>query len=106
MFGGTSNWRDPVWSLINMLIVNALGRYHLAVGDGYKVECPTNSGQMLTLGEAADELRRRLIRPFTPDANGERPCHGDDIRYAKDPSGGFRPLLGVLQRGGPSRRWS
>ena len=85
MFGGNSNWRGPVWFPINMLAVNALERYHLAVGDAYKVECPTNSGQMMNLEEVADELKRRLIGLFTGGADGQRPCHGGEMRYAEDP---------------------
>jgi hypothetical protein len=28
---------------------------------------------------------------FRPDANGRRPCHGDEARYIRDPN--FRDLL-------------
>jgi hypothetical protein len=39
----------------------------------------------VNLREAAHELARRLASIFLPDANGRRPCHGDDPRYASDP---------------------
>lgn len=83
MFGGNSNWRGPVWMPINYLLVEALDRYNLYYGDSFKVECPTGSGNMMNLGEVANEIRRRLIGLFLPDATGQRPCHGDERTYAR-----------------------
>ena len=59
LFGGNSNWRGPIWFPINFLIVEALERYHLFYGDSFKVECPTGSGNMMTLQEVSRELARR-----------------------------------------------
>ncbi len=84
-FGGNSNWRGPVWFPINALLIEALDRYHSFYGDTFKVECPTGSGTFMTLREVADELSRRLSSLFQPDATGNRPCHGNDERYARDP---------------------
>jgi hypothetical protein len=86
LFGGNSNWRGPVWFPINYLLVEALERYHHFYGDGLRVECPTGSGRMMNLGEVSAELARRLARIFLPDAQGRRPCHGDDRRFAEDPN--------------------
>jgi hypothetical protein len=85
LFGGNSNWRGPVWFPINYLLVEALQRYHHYYGDDFKVECPTNSGRFLTLGEIADELSTRLIRLFTPDEQGRRPYHGGQDYFNRDP---------------------
>src|SRR5438445_6109595 len=85
LFGGNSNWRGPIWFPINFLIVEALERYHLFYGDSFKVECPTGSGNMMTLQEVSRELARRLGSIFLPDEKGARPCHGDMARYADDP---------------------
>jgi hypothetical protein len=85
LFGGNSNWRGPIWFPINFLIVEALERYHLFYGESFKVECPTGSGNMMTLQEIARELARRLGSIFLPNENGARPCHGDIGRYADDP---------------------
>jgi hypothetical protein len=85
LFGGNSNWRGPVWFPLNYLLVEALQRYHYFYGDGFRVECPTGSGVMLTLSEVADEICRRMLNLFLPDADGKRPCHGEDLRYAEDP---------------------
>jgi len=49
------------------------------------VECPTGSGKMLTLQDVADDLGTRLMKLFTADENGRRPCYGDDKRFATDP---------------------
>ena len=84
-FGGNSNWRGPVWFPVNFLLIEALERYHHFYGEGLRVECPTGSGQMLNLQQVADNLRCRLARLFLPDAQGRRPCHGEDRRYAEDP---------------------
>ena len=85
LFGGNSNWRGPIWFPINFLIVEALERYHLFYGDSFKVECPTGSGNMMTLQQVAHELARRLGSIFLPNEKGARPCHGDMASYADDP---------------------
>jgi hypothetical protein len=90
-FGGNSNWRGPVWFPMNYLLVEALQRYHHFYGDTLRVECPTGSGQRLTLGEAAAEIAHRLISVFLPNEEGRRPCHGSDLRFASDPH--WRGLL-------------
>jgi hypothetical protein len=86
LFGGNSNWRGPIWFPINYLMIETLEIYYLFWGDELKIECPTGSGQMMTLIEVAHELGRRLGSIFLRDANGRRPCHGDDQRYATDPN--------------------
>ncbi|MEK6262568.1 MAG: glucosidase [Planctomycetota bacterium] len=85
LFGGNSNWRGPIWFPVNYLLVEALERYHHFYGDSFRVECPTGSGQWLTLQQVAQELSRRLGSLFLPDANGHRPCHGGSQPFAGDP---------------------
>jgi hypothetical protein len=91
VFGGNSNWRGPIWFPVNYLIVEALKRYHHYYGDQLTVECPTGSGRRMHLGAVAEELERRLVSLFLPDAHGRRPCHGDSARYADDPA--YRDLV-------------
>ena len=91
LFGGNSNWRGPVWFPINHLIIEALERYAEYYQDDFQVECPTGSGQLMNLCEVAAELKSRLVSLFLPDAEGHRPIHGQDPRYAQDPH--FKDLL-------------
>lgn len=91
LFGGNSNWRGPIWFPVNFVLIEALERYHHFYGDTLRVECPTGSGQMMNLRQVAGELASRLVRLFTPDETGRRPCHGDDRRYVDDPH--WRDLL-------------
>ena len=91
MFGGNSNWRGPVWFPLNFLLIEALRRYARYFGDDWRVECPTGSGNQLTLTEVADELSRRLVSLFLPGSDGRRPAHGDNPTIASDPA--WRDLI-------------
>ena len=70
---------------VNFLLIEALERYHHFYGNDLLVECPTGSGTLMTLRQAAGEIARRLVRIFLPDGSGARPFHGDDRRFADDP---------------------
>jgi hypothetical protein len=85
MFGGNSNWRGPVWMPINALLVRALLNLYAFYGDDFKVQCPTGSGNYMTLFEVTQELVRRLTGTFLRDANGERPVYGGTAKFQKDP---------------------
>ena len=74
MFGGNSNWRGPIWMPVNALIIRALLQYYTYYGDDFTVECPTGSGQQMTLYEVAEELARRLTSIFLRDER--RPAAG------------------------------
>jgi hypothetical protein len=84
LFGGNSNWRGPIWFPVNYLLVEALQRFHHYFGNSVTVECPTGSGRMLTLGEVATELSRRLTRIFLRQ-EGHRPVFGDNHLFQQDP---------------------
>ncbi len=86
MFGGNSNWRGPIWFPMNYLLVQALKRYHSYYGKHFQVECPTGSGNQMTLMEVALELERRLISIFEVDSDGARPAHGSVDAYRDDPA--------------------
>ncbi len=75
MFGGNSNWRGPIWFPINFLLIEALERYHSFYGDHFKIECPTGSGNLMTLEQVSQELNRRLTNLFlAPEQGCPRPC--------------------------------
>lgn len=84
LFGGNSNWRGPIWFPVNFLLIEALQKLDHYYGDDFKVECPTGSGQYMTLWEVSQEISRRLTRIFLRDESGRRPVHGRDERYASD----------------------
>jgi hypothetical protein len=86
VFGGNSNWRGPLWFPVNFLLIESLQKFHHYLGEEFKVECPTGSGQMFTLWEVAAELSRRLTRLFLCDENGRRPVHGENLIYRDDPN--------------------
>lgn len=85
LFGGNSNWRGPIWFPLNFLLIESLQKFHHYYGESFKVECPTGSGNMMTLNEVASELTRRLIKLFHQDAQGMRPIFGNQTRFSKDP---------------------
>jgi hypothetical protein len=91
MFGGNSNWRGPVWMPINYLLYTTLLRLYAYYGEDFKVECPTGSGQLMTLLEVAKELGERLVRIFLKDPSGARPAMGAAHRFREDPH--WRELL-------------
>jgi len=85
MFGGNSNWRGPIWMPVNALIIRALLQYYAYYGDGFKVECPTGSGHLMTLYQVAEEIARRLGTLFLRDSSGRRPVYGGTTAFQEDP---------------------
>ena len=85
MFGGNSNWRGPVWFPMNVVILRGLMQLNRYYGDRLKVECPTGSGNAMTLGEVAMEIGTRLATTFTEDADGRRPVFGGMEKFQTDP---------------------
>ena len=85
MFGGNSNWRGPIWMPVNGLIIRGLLQMYPFYGEDFKVECPTGSGNYLTLYEVAKEINRRLSSIFLRDANGQRPVYGGTKKFQDDP---------------------
>lgn len=91
LFGGNSNWRGPVWFPVNFLLIESLQKFHYYLGNDYKVECPTNSGQQLTLWEVAAEISRRLSHIFLQGPDERRPVYGGAEKFQTDPH--WRDLL-------------
>jgi hypothetical protein len=85
MFGGNSNWRGPVWMPVNILLIRGLLNLYGFYGDDFKVECPTGSGNRMTLFEVAQEIQRRLEGMFVRDAAGRRPVYGGTKKFQEDP---------------------
>jgi hypothetical protein len=85
IFGGNSNWRGPIWFPLNFLIIESLQKFDYYFGEDFKIECPTGSGQMMTLNEVAMEISHRLGRLFVRGQDGLRPAAGKDAKFQSDP---------------------
>jgi hypothetical protein len=86
LFGGNSNWRGPIWFPVNFLLIESLQKFHHYLGDDFKVEFPTRSGNMLALWDVAGELSRRLSQIFLRDEKGERPVYRGVQKFQSDPN--------------------
>ena len=85
MFGGNSNWRGPIWMPINFLMVESLCKFGAFYGEDFRVECPKGSGQMMSLTEVANDLRKRLTRIFLCNPEGRRPVYNGYEKFQTDP---------------------
>jgi hypothetical protein len=85
LFGGNSNWRGPIWFPVNYLLIESLQKFHFFLGDQYKIECPSGSGNRLSLWEIAGEISQRLARIFLRDQSGRRPVFGGTEKFQTDP---------------------
>ena len=70
---------------VNALLIRGLINLYQFFGDDFKVECPTRSGNYMTLFEVAKELSRRLASMFLRDENGQRPVYGGTKKFQEDP---------------------
>jgi hypothetical protein len=85
LFGGNSNWRGPIWMPLDYLLIEALQKFHYYVGDEYRIEFPTGSGNLLTLWDISLELQRRLLSLFRRGPDGRRPFNGTVDIFQNDP---------------------
>jgi hypothetical protein len=85
MFGGNSNWRGPIWTPVNGLIIRALLQYYAFYGDTFLIECPTHSGRFMNLYQVAEEICRRLASIFLRSKDGRRPVYGGSRKFQEDP---------------------
>jgi hypothetical protein len=76
IFGSNSNWRGPVWFPMNYLIIHSLNAYYQYLGNEFKVEFPSRSGNLINLREVAIQLKTRLLKIFTADEKSFRPVYG------------------------------
>jgi hypothetical protein len=76
---------------LNFLLIESLQKFHYYYGDDFKVECPTGSGNYMTIDQVAADLSRRLSGLFLRNAGGARPFQGDSSLQRDDPH--FRDLI-------------
>ena len=72
---------------MNYMLIRGLVNLHAYYGDEFTVECPTGSGQQLTLWQVSQEIAVRLARIFLRDAQaeGRRPVYGATAVFQTDP---------------------
>ncbi|OAI54631.1 glucosidase [Planctomycetaceae bacterium SCGC AG-212-F19] len=85
MFGGNSNWRGPIWTPVNGLIIRALLQYYSYYGNEFTIECPTGSGKWMNLYQVAEEIARRAANIFLRGKDGRRPVYGGSTKFQEDP---------------------
>jgi len=74
-----------VWMPVNVLLIRGLLNMYLFYGNDLRVECPTGSGQQMTLFEVAKEIARRLSTIFMRNGDGQRPVYGGTKKFQEDP---------------------
>lgn len=86
VFGGNSNWRGPVWFPVNFLLIDSLLKFYQYYGDDFEIEYPTNSGQVMSIKEAAVQVSERLINIFRRnEETGLIPAFGTEKKFQNDP---------------------
>jgi len=70
---------------VNVLLIRGLLNMYQFYGNDLRVECPTGSGQQMTLFEVAKEIARRLSMAFLRNADGQRPVYGGTKKFQDDP---------------------
>jgi hypothetical protein len=71
---------------MNLLLIRGVMQLYRYYGDGFTVECPTGSGNQMTLLQVARELSRRLSGIFLREPDGRRPVFGDAKKFQEDPT--------------------
>jgi hypothetical protein len=81
IMGGNSNWRGPIWFPINFLLIDSLLKFYAYYGDDFEIEYPTNSGNIMSIKEAALLVAGRLINIFQMNDESRRPNTGDFEKF-------------------------
>jgi len=85
LFGGNSNWRGPIWTPMNYLLIKSLKELHRFYGDECLVRCPYENNKMKNLGVIADDISKNLIAIFEKQNDGSRPVNALHEIYTRDP---------------------
>lgn len=89
IMGGNSNWRGPVWFPLNYLLLDSLFKIYKYYGDDYEVEYPTDSGNIVTIKEAAIKIGERLVDLFKENEEGIIPAMVGNLEFQQDAN--FKP---------------
>ncbi len=84
IMGGNSNWRGPIWFPINFLLIDSLLKFYGYYGDDFEVEYPTNSGNIMSIKDAALKVAERLVSIFALNKDDKRANYGEIDLFNKD----------------------
>jgi hypothetical protein len=70
---------------VNFLIIESLQRFHHYYGDDFKIECPTGSGQFVTINQVAEQISNRLCQIFLKNDKGLRQVNALYPKFQQDP---------------------
>jgi hypothetical protein len=70
---------------VNYLLIESLQQLHHYLGDDFKVECPTDSGNWMNLWEVASQISQRLIGICLKNSDLKRPVYGGTEKLQTDP---------------------
>jgi len=84
LFGGNSNWRGPIWTPMNYLLIQSLKELHRFYGDECLVQCPYENEKQKNLGLIADDISANLISIFEKQDDSSRPVHALHEIYQKN----------------------
>ncbi len=86
LFGGNSNWRGPVWTPMNYLLIQSLKELHNYYGDECLVQCPYDHQNKKNLGQIAEDISKNLVRIFEKDEENKRAVNALHDLHHKDPN--------------------
>lgn len=84
---------------LNLILIEAVSKLGVYFGEDFKVECPTGSGNLVSLSEVSSEIGRRVIGAFLRSEGGgsdgqpagRRPVYGGTEKFQTDPN--WRDLI-------------
>ena len=91
LFGGNSNWRGPIWTPMNYMLIQSLKEFHRFYGDECLVKCPYDANQKKNLELIAEDISKNLISIFEKQEDSSRPVHALDEIYRENPD--FNDLI-------------
>ncbi len=91
LFGGNSNWRGPIWTPMNYMLIQSLKEFHRFYGDECLVKCPYDANQKKNLELIAEDISKNLISIFEKQDDSSRPVHALHNIYQENPD--FNDLI-------------
>lgn len=81
VFGGNSNWRGPIWTPFNQLVIEALHNYDEYFGSSLRLP----GKKPVSLKQGGLNIAEGMIDLFRRDEQDRRPFYGDIAYFQTDP---------------------